>query len=357
MPQSEAPALLRALATSLTRHGGFGPVSSDDLIRLDRQGMSHTHFAIAPLGEGGVRAIARVPRRSEFGLSPDAVLAYQACAFARAAVSGLTPACLGVLQPEPDLPRGALIVEYVSGRPPNLAASSAADDLASCALTLATIHGLPVPDRPGRAPLHDPPNALAATREMVLSRAESLTDPVVPKESRLLLDRALDRIRHMDFAEPGPTRLILADTHPGNFVIDRRGRAIFVDLEKAGYGSPALDLAHATLPSSILWAYGPQANLSADSVAHFYQVYLSAIDPFLAEGLRSLLAPARCLVWLRTLTWMAAMAASVRGAQHAASAASGAAGMTEGELATAWSRIRALLSPDHISATLLRLGN
>ena len=38
--------------------------------------------------------------------------------------------------------------------------------------------------------------------------------------------------------------LVLTDTHPGNFLIRPDGQAVIVDLEKALYGSPGIDLAH-----------------------------------------------------------------------------------------------------------------
>ena len=44
-----------------------------------------------------------------------------------------------------------------------------------------------------------------------------------------------------------PLTIALADTHPGNFIVTSDGTAWFVDLEKVHVGSPAIDLAHATL--------------------------------------------------------------------------------------------------------------
>ena len=52
---------------------------------------------------------------------------------------------------------------------------------------------------------------------------------------------------------PQPLTIALADTHPGNFIVDADGVAWFVDLEKVHIGSPAIDLAHAILPTSTLW--------------------------------------------------------------------------------------------------------
>ena len=47
---------------------------------------------------------------------------------------------------------------------------------------------------------------------------------------------------------------MLTDTHPGNFLIDEtrdgEAKAVIVDLEKALYGSPGIDLAYATVYSS-----------------------------------------------------------------------------------------------------------
>ena len=72
--------------------------------------MAHAHFRL-PDG-----ALARVPRWSQIGLDATANLAHQATAFTRAAPSGHTPNLLGTLEPGPDLPMGALLVEEI--RPP-----------------------------------------------------------------------------------------------------------------------------------------------------------------------------------------------------------------------------------------------
>ena len=50
-----------------------------------------------------------------------------------------------------------------------------------------------------------------------------------------------------------PPRLCLTDTHPGNFLVDASGKVLFVDLEKALYASPAIDLGHPTILTSTLW--------------------------------------------------------------------------------------------------------
>ena len=67
-----------------------------------------------------------------------------------------------------------------------------------------------------------------------------------------------------------PLTVALADTHPGNFIVDQDGIAWFVDLEKVHVGSPAIDLAHATLATSTLWHPDVGKVLSRDEVGVFY---------------------------------------------------------------------------------------
>jgi hypothetical protein len=101
-------------------------------------------------------------------------------------------------------------------------------------------------------------------------------------------------------------RLVGTDTHPGNFIVRAEGRAVLVDLEKALYGSPAIDLAHATLPTSTLWDIDVDARLGAADVARFHAAYEAAGGVALAPAL---IALARRLTALRSLLWFARWAA------------------------------------------------
>ena len=97
--------------------------------------------------------------------------------------------------------------------------------------------------------------------------------------------------------------LVLTDTHPGNFVVQEDGTAVIVDLEKALYGSPGTDLAHATVYSSTTWDLDCSAELTVDQVAGFYRRYLEIAAPELANSLRPWLLPMRRLLFLRAITW------------------------------------------------------
>ncbi len=80
-------------------------------------------------------------------------------------------------------------------------------------------------------------------------------------------------------------------------------RAVIVDLEKALYGSPATDLAHATLYSSTTWDPDTWASLSLDELAAFYRRYLEIIGDDLAQDLAPWLVPLRRITMLRAITW------------------------------------------------------
>jgi thiamine kinase-like enzyme len=97
----------------------------------------------------------------------------------------------------------------------------------------------------------------------------------------------------------------LADTHPGNFIVDAAGIAWFVDLEKVHVGSPAIDLAHATLPTSTLWHPDVGVLLSRDDVHSFQEGYLARLTKQQVEALRPWIVPMRRLTWLRTTLFMA----------------------------------------------------
>ena len=120
----------------------------------------------------------------------------------------------------------------------------------------------------------------------------------------------LDELRAMRALAPElgrkaqPLTVAFADTHPGNFLVDA-SIAWFVDLEKVHVGSAAIDLAHATLPTSTLWHPDVGTRLAPEEVKAFYDAYLARLGPLQAEALRPWLVPMRRLTWLRTTLFMA----------------------------------------------------
>ncbi len=303
---------------------GLSAVAPADLRPLSDKGVAHDHVQIGATG-----LLARVPRPRQFGPGAGAAyLGYQAESFRRAAPSGRVPRLIAALAPAPGLPLGALVIEAVAGRPPRLP-----QELPLIAECLARIHSLPVPPPERRPPLQDHADPARGTLAVIERNARSLPAACADAGARAAIEAEIAWAR--TFAAESadkdqPVTLVMSDTHPGNFLIDAEGRAMFVDVEKAVYGSPAIDLAHATLYTSTVWDPDCGAVLSRDDVRGFYRDYLGRIDPGLARRLGPWLAPMRRLTWLRTTAWACRFKAEVldrgllgdpasRYARHAAS--------------------------------------
>jgi hypothetical protein len=271
-------------------------VPAEVLEPLPMKGVAHDHFRLPGLG-----LVLRVPRLSQMALPPEENLAYQAACFERAQRSRHTPGLATVLAPRPDLPHGALVVEDIVGRPPMLP-----DDMDRIALALAALHSLPVPTAAQRPPLADQHDPFGATLAVIERHAQHLAAAALPDRSQRILTAELDDA-HAAAAgwkmQPAPITLVGTDTHPGNFLITGDGRAVLVDLEKAVYGAPAIDLAHASLETSTTWDRDVDTVLSPAAVDAFYRTYQQAIRPELGAAVRPWLAPARRLTWLRTVMW------------------------------------------------------
>jgi len=262
------------------------------------KGVAHDHLALDRLG-----LVVRVPRLSQWSMPAEAALAYQAEGFRRAAASGVTPALHATLPPDDLLPRGALVVDFVAGRAPRLP-----EELPALARTLAAIHRVPTIPPRRRPPLGDhAPNPIAATVSLLDNHARFLDGGVEPTIARSLRDElawANGLAREAENAPvSAPVTLVATDTHPGNFLVGADGVARFVDLEKALYGLPAIDLAHATLYTSTQWDREVMAVLDAGDLQRFHGAYAVAVGAAAWARLEPWIVPARRLTWLRTTLW------------------------------------------------------
>ncbi len=263
---------------------------------LPATGTAHGHVR---LKDG---RLARIAYAYEDDPTAAGRLHLQAEAFRHLAPAGRTPKLHEVVEPRPGLPGGALIVDFVEGRAPRLP-----DELDAMADTLARLHLLPLP-APG-SPIPRQDNPFRATLDVVEQGARRFLDKAVAdpgaraeivEELELMRERA-NTLAH----RPQPLSIALADTHPGNFIVDGDGLAWFVDLEKVHVGSPAIDLAHATLLTSTVWHPAVGKALSLAEVRHFHDSYLARIGETRAAELRPWLLPMRRLTWLRTTMFMA----------------------------------------------------
>lgn len=265
------------------------------LERLPDTGLAHDHLRL--VGRG---LLARVPKQSQMGLDATANLAYQAACFERAAAAGHAPRLHAVLAPagaESPLARGALLVEEIAGRPLPLPAG-----LPALVDALAALHALPLPAPAARAPLQSPADPLAALAAEIDAQAAHFPDAGLAPAAQRSIDAALSRWRALVAAPARPAvRLISFDAHPGNFLQRADGRAVLVDLEKARYGPPPLDLAHATLHTSTTWDVVTRAELDAGQVHAATLRWRAQVGP----GWDDWVLPLREAMWLWSVSWCA----------------------------------------------------
>ena len=282
--------LRQALAAS--RH----PLAGCAVQAMPDTGLAHDHVRL--IGSGW---LARIPKQSQMGLDAPHNLAYQLACFERAAASGHTPRCQGVLMPSELLPWGALLVEAIDGRPARLPG-----DLGAIAKALAALHALLLPPVAQRAPLlnsADPLQAMAS--EMAAQAAYLDAAQVAPVVRKAIADQ--QRGMEALCAQPERPRrhLIAFDGHPGNFIVRADGSAVLVDLEKCRYSYPGFDLAHATLYTSTTWDLQTHSVLGEGEVAGTYRAWAQAIGAEAAGDAARWHLPLRRAMWLWSVTWCA----------------------------------------------------
>jgi hypothetical protein len=293
-PHRTDPALAAALRAALRRHGL--PAHADAPIEpMPDKGLAHLHLRLA-----GTGTLARVPKQSQLGLPAAEHLAYEAACFQRAQSSGHTPRLHAVLPPSPALPHGVLVVEEVVGRPAQLP-----QHLPALVDALAALHTLPLPPAAQRAPLRDPADPLAALHDEIEAQATHLDAARLDPTVRQRIDAERAALARLVAAPARPRRTLIAfDGHPGNFIVDAQGRAWLVDLEKARYGYPALDLAHATLYTSTTWDVESRAvALTPGELDAAHARWAERVGADADE--RAWIAPLRHAMALWSITWCA----------------------------------------------------
>ena len=264
-------------------------------------GRVHDHWRLA-MPDGPDRLV-RVPKLSHLGLGPRPALIYEAEAFRRAGPGGTTPLLHAILRVGPALPRGALVVDAVDGRPPRLP-----DDLPALGRALAGVHAIALPSPARRRPLLDPADPVGYLLSVISEQLDPVRDRLAPAALRLLDAEFAAAAAGGGGPRPEP-RLALADTHPGNFLVRSDGSAVMVDVERPVYDSPAVDLAHASLPTSLSWDPAVGGTAGRADIAGFHAAWAAAVPRPLALAVRPHVLAYRRLVWLRTTSWACAWAA------------------------------------------------
>ena len=302
----DTDALLASLRFAL-RHSRSG-LADAPLQLLHDKGLAHHHVRL--VGSG---LLARLPKQSQMGLDAADNLAYEAACFERAAPSGHVPRLHGLLPSGVGLPHGGLLVEEIGGRTARLP-----EDLPAIARALAAIHSLPLPGAAECAPLLNAADPLAALRAEIDAQAAYLDAAALHPGARAPVDGVRANFAQLcrHDARP-PRRLIAFDGHPGNFLIRSDGSAVLVDLEKARYSYPPLDLAHATLYTSTTWDIDSHAELTPAQVLQAYSVWQAHCD--VGGEFRPWFVPLRAAMWLWSVTWCAKWRVlSPRDASHSA---------------------------------------
>lgn len=267
---------------------------------LKAKGLAHDHVRL--LGTG---YLARIPKQSQMRLNALENLTYQQACFDRASPAGFAPRCIKVLQACASLPRGALIVQEIMGRPARLPA-----DLPLMAQSMAAIHSMALPLNDTFAPLIHAADPLLALWDEVQAQgiylAQAQLEPAVLRE----IQDELAQFQAMCSAASRPQRRLIAfDGHPGNFVIskltDGSEKAYLVDLEKCRYSYPSLDLAHATLYTSTTWDVDSHTVLNPQEVMAAYNAWAQHAGTALATDAAAWHLPLRRAMWLWSVTWCA----------------------------------------------------
>ena len=300
----------RALIDALSGLAATRTLRPDAVAPMTAKGVNHDQYRLGRLG-----LVLRVPRATPWAGDADAQLASEAAAFERAEPSGVTPRFTAMLPISSAPPRGALVVEEIVGRLAQLPR-----DLPAIARALARLHALPVPPPERRAPLpdHGLAGPFAATLAVMARQREFLARVNLARETRAALEEeyaAAERLVAETTPAEQPLALVGTDTHPGNFIIRTDGDAVLVDLERVCYGSPAIDLAHATLYTSTTWDLEVQAVLTRDDIENFHRAYFEVAGPGSATKLEPWLVPARRLTWLRTMMWAVRLRALAKSGQ------------------------------------------
>lgn len=266
---------------------------------LPDAGLAHDHVRLLGGECTQPPLLMRIPKQSQMDLDPAEALAYERVCFERAQASGHSPRLLGVLEPASALPRGALLVEEIAGRAPRLPA-----DLSAIMPALAAVHRLPLPAMADRSSLLAPVDPLAHMLAEVSAQASYLPAAQLAPADAEAIQAALQQVARCDHGNgmTPPVCLITFDAHPGNWLIDSRGKAWIVDLEKMRYSLPGFDLAHATLYTSTTWDVATSSVISQADVLGAYRLWADAMGPQAAAHW-PWLGPARAAMLLWSLTW------------------------------------------------------
>lgn len=195
---------------------------------------------------GDRRLVFRINHGTQLGL--DDQISYEFTVLGLVAPSGVTPRPHRLVERHGDFPNGALLMEYLPGRPLDYRNES---DLAGVAACFARIHELPYDTSGGpllvqSAPIDD----IVAECRGLLARHENHPLPEHGRRIRRYMQRVEALAREATFGEDALC-IVNTEVNSGNFIVGDRVR--LVDWEKAVASYRYQDLGHFLVPTTTLW--------------------------------------------------------------------------------------------------------
>ncbi|WP_462326929.1 aminoglycoside phosphotransferase family protein [Desulfobaculum sp.] len=257
---------LRTIDTFLRQRGWIQPENADIDIQFLAAGEYNANYLVTTDG-GATRRVFRINHGSQLGLG-DAQIEYEFAVLRALEHSGVTPrplACDASAARE-GLGRGALLMEYLPGRPLDYTR-----DTDAAARIFAAVHSQPVSDA-----LIVQANPVRDIADESLGLITRYADHPRPDLKGQLL-RYHDAIRALaDDAEAlfaqDPMVIVNTEVNSHNFIVGDEGNAWLVDWEKAVVSSRFQDIGHFLVPTTTLWK--TKHRYTAEQKQDFVAAYL-----------------------------------------------------------------------------------
>ena len=222
---------------------------------------------------------------------------YEFAALRELETSGRTPHAYFCDDSRRILPYGALVMDWLRGRPLDYRT-----DLPAAAAILADIHAAPVaPETALLSPAY-PLQAVydecldMAARYLRWSRADVRVCGLLEQ-----LIRAVGALP-LKSVSAAPRCMVNTELNSGNFLINETGPSYLIDWEKPLLSEPAQDLGHFLAPTTTFWK--TDVILTPEEIAAFVRLYVSAAAERLdLQDLRARLPLFFTVTCLRGVTW------------------------------------------------------
>lgn len=243
----------------------------------------------------GQASVFRINHGTQLGL--DNQIGYEFGALGAVASSGVTPRPLALVERDELFDRGAMLMEYLPGRPLDYTG-----DLDSAAECLARIHRVPYDVERGSLLVQaNPINEIVAESRSLLARY-----PEHPLRDAARTIRAyrchVERLATTTTFGDDEITITNTEVNAGNFLV-HHGRVRLVDWEKAVASYRYQDLGHFLVPTTTLWK--TDYRFDAAARRRFLTAYHDAAEPPVSlDQLDELTTVLEATILLRAFSWV-----------------------------------------------------